>query len=489
VVAALRRNLADLGAQSDEALARVYATLGFVQQSLPADLQELLIPLGLHENYVDADYLERMAKQADPGCTRAQIDALMQALAVAGLLRDMGQATYEMHPLLTSYLRSSVEPKADDSTREKWTRAFVDVVGTLANALAPRELHEQRGFFHVHGQNLYHALEQAERVGINTAIGALTQSMGSFAENSRNFADAVRLYERRARNRAQAGDREGEAGAYHQLGNVAILQRDFRAAEAWYRKSVEIQERELNEKRAAATYHQLGMLAENQRDFGAAREWYHKSLTIREKIGDEAGMAQTYHQLGVVAQAKEDLAEAQRWCLKSLEIEKKLGHESGAALTLGQLGSIADDRDDYKTAAEYYLEAASVFERLDDDPNAATAYNLLGVVTENAGDWEGAERWYRQSLAIEERIKDAYGAATAYGNLGNLESKRGNYLESGRWYIKCIVAFRATHDPARVELVSGNFLITFREASPEEKRQMRAMWGQAGLGALPEDAG
>jgi hypothetical protein len=66
VVAALRKNMAGLGKLGDEALARVYATLEFVQQSLPAVLQPLLFPLGLHENYVDADYLEYMATQAAP---------------------------------------------------------------------------------------------------------------------------------------------------------------------------------------------------------------------------------------------------------------------------------------------------------------------------------------------------------------------------------------------------------------------------------------
>lgn len=184
VVAALRRNLADLGAQSDEALARVYATLAFVRQSLPAELQGLLVPLGLHENYVTTVLLELMAKQADPTCTLAQINSLIEALEVAGLLRDVAQGTYEMHPLLTSYLRSSVMLQADAEIRERWTRAFVDVMGSRAHSLAPRELHEQRGPFHVHGQNFYYALEQAERLGMNADIGALTKSMGAFAQTA-----------------------------------------------------------------------------------------------------------------------------------------------------------------------------------------------------------------------------------------------------------------------------------------------------------------
>jgi tetratricopeptide (TPR) repeat protein len=487
VVAALRRNLAGLGGEEDEALKRVYATLGFVRQSLPADLQPLLIPLGLHENYVDADYLEHMAKKADPAHTRAQIDSLMQALVVAGLLRDIGQATYEMHPLLTSYLRSSVKVAADGSTGEKWTRAFVDVMGRLADALSNRELHDQREPYHLHGQNFYHAREQAERLGMADHVGALTQSMGAFAHHSRNFADATRLYERMARNRTQAGDLDGEASAYHQLGNVALFQRDFPTAKTSYFKALKILEKTGAEERMANTYHQLGMLAGDQQDFVAARDWYNKCLEISEKFGSGKHLAATYHQLGFVAQNLGNFAEAERWYLKSFETEEKLGHESGAAETLYQLGIVAQELKDFTTAAERYRRAAATFEKFHMEPHEASAYNMLGLISKNAGEWEAAERWYRKSLAIGEKMENTHGAAHTYGNLGNLESDRGNYLESGHWYIKCIRGFLSTNDPAGVERNRRNVLITFRRASPDEQRQLRAMWEEAGLGVLPED--
>ncbi|MEI2783445.1 MAG: hypothetical protein V9H25_20315 [Candidatus Competibacter sp.] len=50
---------------SDPLQARLFAALEFVEEALPAELQPLLLPLGLHERFVDADYLEMMAQQAD----------------------------------------------------------------------------------------------------------------------------------------------------------------------------------------------------------------------------------------------------------------------------------------------------------------------------------------------------------------------------------------------------------------------------------------
>jgi tetratricopeptide (TPR) repeat protein len=487
VLSALLTNMEGLGGEEDEALKRVYATLGFVRQSLPAELQELLVPLGLHENYVDADYLEDMAGRADPACTRTQVDSLLQALVVAGLLRDIGQSTYEMHPLLTSYLRTCVVVVVDEPTRDKWARAFVHMMGTLADALAPRELHEQRVPFLLHGQNFYYALEQAVRLGAVAPISSITQSLGQFGLNGRNFTDAARLYRRLAEVRAAAGDLKGVANAYHQLGTVAHEQRDFDTAETWYRKSLKINKRTENEVGIARNYHQLGVLAQFQGKLLPARGWYRKSLAMLEKLGNEEGVATISHQLGLVAQTRGDFAEAERLFLESLRISKKIGRESRAATTVFQLGRLADDRKDYAAAADYSLKAASIFERLSDEPKMAQTYNLLGTVCENARDWEAAERWYRMALAIQEKIKDDLEAGRTYGNLGNLEGRRGNHLEGGRWHIKSIQAFRSTNDPAGEKRVSGNFLITARKASAEEQRQLRAMWEEAGLGAWPED--
>ena len=65
-----------------------------------------LVPLGLHDRFVDADDLEAMAKGAgQTQVARRQIDRLLSALATAGLVRDRGQAIYELHPALTGFLR------------------------------------------------------------------------------------------------------------------------------------------------------------------------------------------------------------------------------------------------------------------------------------------------------------------------------------------------------------------------------------------------
>ena len=378
---ALQGNLADLGGEADDAHRKTTATLRFVQTLLPAALRPLLVPLSLHERFVDADYLEEMAKQVDAAWTRARIDAFLGALGIAGLVRDRGQAVYQLHPALTGFLRSE---QADASGREAWTRAFVDVMGRLADALAPRPLHEQRFSFHLHRVNFHHALNEAERLGMQDHFAALAQSLAMHAQNTRDFATAEALFARLAEARAAVGDEKGQAGAYHQLGMVAQERRDFDLAERWYKKSLAIEEKLGNQDGIGKTSNQLGFIALERRDFGRAERWYRKALGVLEGIGNEFDSAVAYHQLGRIAEERRDFDQAERWYGKSLAIEEKLGNEHGAASTYGQLGILDGLRGRFLDAGRWLIRSAQAFARTNDEAGVGRQANNYRVFLSRA---------------------------------------------------------------------------------------------------------
>lgn len=262
--------------------------------------------VALHESYLDADYLEGMAKQVDAGWTRQRIDRLMAALGSAGLSRDMGGSVYEMHPLLTSYLRSRGE--APEACR----RAFVDVMGSVADALTPRQWHEQRGPFLLHGANIHHARVLSRRLGMEQDFLALTQSLARWAQNSRNFAEASRLFRELAEYATARENRELEAVAYHQLGRIAEEERDFGTAREWYLKSLAIEEKQGNQHGAALTYAQLGLLSREEGRFAESGGWLIRALAVFVQTQDNyraqraaAGFSTTFQQAS--DQEKENL--------------------------------------------------------------------------------------------------------------------------------------------------------------------------------------
>ena len=88
----------------------------------------------------------------------------------------------------------------------------------------------------------------------------LTQALASFAQNSRNFIEAERLYTQYAEVARKCGREESEATAFHQLGRVAQERRDFDAAESWYNKALEIFERYDDQHSVDVVRHSLARL-------------------------------------------------------------------------------------------------------------------------------------------------------------------------------------------------------------------------------------
>lgn len=86
-------------------------------------------------------------------------------------------------------------------------------MGLLADHFAPKELHEQRGSFHWHGVNFHTTLAEAEALGMDTDFAALTQVLGVYAQNQRDFASADQRFAALAEHWKQCNDPKGEATA------------------------------------------------------------------------------------------------------------------------------------------------------------------------------------------------------------------------------------------------------------------------------------
>jgi len=523
--AALEQNVGNFSGLDNENQRRLYASLDILRQSLPEELRPLLVPMSLHEKFVDAEFLAQMAQEVDQGFSRARINRFVSALTPAGLLAERASAIYEIHPLLPNFLRSEVLSKSASEQVEKWARAFVNVMTLAAYTAARLEVHEQRNPFAIHQANVHSALVHAEKLGMHMEFVALTESLALYSFNQRNFVRAQQIYVRLAQHCAarhdemragityhqlgliaveqrdfaaaerwtlkslqikeKLGDEEGTASTYHQLGMIAQEQRDFAAAERWYLKSLQIKEKFDDQHEAASTYHQLGMIAQEQSDFAAAERWYLKSLQITEKVGDQHGAAGTYHQLGINAAEQRDFAAAERWYLKSLQITEKLANEYGAALTYHQLGKVAQEKDELASAEHWYLKSLQIKEKLGDQHSAAPTYHQLGMLAAKQRDFAAAERWYLKSLQIKEKLGDQHSAATTYEQLGTDAAIQKQFVQAGQWFLKALDGY--WNDPSGIQTSLNNFVYCLRRAPPHDQLRLREMWKAAGLPPFPDE--
>jgi tetratricopeptide (TPR) repeat protein len=432
------------GLEGDEATKRIQAALAVFERGLDRAFAPVLRLLGLHDHFADKKLVGFMLNEIKSEAETYITNNCFAALESAGLCRHIGNALYKLHPALHSCL-ARLYP-----AEEAGKRVFVELMSSLANVYASKELHEQRGVFLLFGANFRRALGIARELDMREAEMYLIEGLAHYVGNTRDFKEAERLYRELAGSAQNYSNMKMEAVAYHQLGMVAQQRRDFTTAEDWYKKSMEINQKLGNEYRTAGIYHQLGMVAEERRDFTTAEDWYRKSLEIEQRFGDEHGLAITYHQLGIVAHRRRDFTAAEDWYRKSLEITQRLGDEYHMALVYHQLGMIADERCDFTAAEDWYKKSLEIGQRLGDEHGMALTYHQLGTVAYQRGDFTTAEDWYRKSLEIKQRLGDEYRTASTYYQLGMVAREQHDFTAAEDWYRKSLEITQRLGDEYRV---------------------------------------
>ncbi|HLK67371.1 MAG TPA: tetratricopeptide repeat protein [Bryobacteraceae bacterium] len=516
IAKALRGNLAQLKTPRNDAASRqLFGALRFVEDGLPESLRPLLVPLSLHESFIDIELLEAMAKLVAGDWSRAQIDELAAALTDAGLLRHRSHTNYELHPVLTGYLRSRTTGVAGG---EAWHRAFAYVMALLADQSATPGP-QAASPLPMHLANFRTALAETERLKMHAETQALTQALAYWAQRNHDFASADLLFRRLSRHTELAGtayhqlgrladerhDLEGGvdwylkaletfkkqgkekelASTYHQLGGVARNRNDFPTAEAWYRKALAIWDKYADEHNAAQTYHQLGILAERQNDPPSALECYQKSLALKEKNGEVYLSASTYLQLGNISLHQGALDSAEQSYRKAIAIWEKFKDERTAAQGYHQMGRVAEERGDLSTADEWYRKSLAIKERLGDEAGAAQTYHQLGKLAATRSDFDSAEAWYQKSLAVKQKLGNARETALTIGSIGRLAELQQRTVQAGQLYLLALTIFLQSHDSRHAQIALADFNRVHQSASPQEQRELERLWTEANLGTFP----
>jgi tetratricopeptide (TPR) repeat protein len=272
----LENNITLIG--TDEGTQRIQVALAVFEKGIDRTYAPTLRLLGLHEHHADTDLLGDMLKEI--GETTPP-EPCFTTLESAGLCHHIGNNIYKIHPALRSCLvQLHPAQKTDKQT-------FVEVMSNLAGAFTSKELHKQRRVFMLFSACFHYALNLSQELNNPTAELTLTEALAIYAQNTRNFSEAEKLYADYAEVAKKHDNTQAEAVAYHQLGMIAEERRDFINAEKYYKQSLTIKLKMGNEYGAAKTYHQLGRIAEERRDFDSAENWYQKSLKIFEQLGDQ----------------------------------------------------------------------------------------------------------------------------------------------------------------------------------------------------------
>ncbi len=202
----------------------------------------------------------------------------------------------------------------------------------------------------------------------------------------------------------RAYDREAEAVALGNLGNVAMNQGNYLAARDYHRRALELHTQLDNPLGQAVDLGNLGLVAMNQGDYAAARAYHEQALELHTQLGNPLGQAVDLGNLGLVAMDEGDYAAARAYLQQALELDTQLGNPLGQAQDLGNLGLVAMDEGDYAAARAYLQQALELHTQLGNPLGQAANLGNLGLLEKELGNSEAACAALHASAALKRQI-------------------------------------------------------------------------------------
>ncbi|WP_293336873.1 tetratricopeptide repeat protein [Microcoleus sp. CAWBG58] len=499
LIEALRRGLDTFqGAEEEGREKSLAVSLDYSFANLSEKARQHLPFLGLFCDRVFAHWLNNFSANPDRNWGQAyravfgenlqQSDwiGLLNEATAAGILEDLGDTIYKIHPALPWYLRQQLNKMGSQEVISNLEKKLLDFYAGFADKYR-RELisnAELASFvLRVEEPNLLRQLRLAEQQQEWADAQAILQALGEVYERWGRQSEFKSLRERALK---QIGFHLAEAKAKGkdafnfwiylrgENANEALKNADLETARAVYNEILDHELTALNNpsfnNNIAGTYHNLGMVAEEQRRFEEAIDFYNKALKIFEDGEDFYSAASTYHNLGRVAEERRRFEEAINFYNTALQIKEDKGDFYSAAGTYHHLGTVAQEQGRFDDAIAFYNTAIQINKKARDFYSAAKGYHQLGIVAAEQQRFDEAIDFYNTALQIKEDKGDFYSAAGTYHNLGRVAEEQERFDDAVAYFQKAFEATSAAKD--------------WRKASPTltawgETLESRSNWTEA----------
>ncbi len=369
------------------------------------------------------DYYRRLAERAEAGC---------RGLEQADWLNRLACEHDNLRAALRDY-QAQGRTREDDGS---------DPGLDLANAL--RAFWDMRGHCREGRQWLQSLLQtdvgtKAQRAGAFKNLGLLAMAEADTEAACVAYAQSLALF-RRANNRRGIGD------VLNNMGIVAWWRADYAGARALYEESLEI-DRDLGDRYSqAGVLGNLGLVAQCQGDYAQARLFLEQSLVLRRLVGDQRGIANALVNLGVVNLEDDNHQAAAKCCEQSLALFQTLGQKDGIAVSLTYLGCLALEDGASVRARALHSDALDLFRELGDNRRIADCLGNLAEVSLAQGDCDQAHTLYREQLLLRAKVGEKRPLAASFEGLSRLAMAQRQQTRSVRLF--------SIADALRVEISS-----------------------------------
>lgn len=226
--------------------------------------------------------------------------------------------------------------------------------------------------------------------------------------------------------------------AYANLGMIARESSDYITAISHYQSALKIYRDISNVYQEAAVYYELGVTARQQEDFDTAISYYQQSLTIYQNEEDSYRLIGIYHEIGVIARYKGNFEQAILMYKKALYFCEKLGHDYFGAGIYHELGEVAKLQENLFMAKQLYYKALQIYEDKQDWCNASDEYQGLGEIAQVERKFDEAINYFQKALEIRIRLKRWHNVSQTLIEWGKTLEMRNDFTGATKFYIQAL---------------------------------------------------
>jgi tetratricopeptide (TPR) repeat protein len=232
----------------------------------------------------------------------------------------------------------------------------------------------------------------------------------------------------------------------NQLGHTFLEKGDFDLAEKHYQSSLKIRESKVDYFGMAICYQHLGNLSGSKREFNIAIKFYKKALKIFEKSNSHFQIAYVYYRLGIILEQTRKLEKALSYQEKALEIYLLQKNLRSAADVYHHIGNIFCLLSKYEKAEDNYKIAMKIYEDLEDWNGVAEVYLQLGTVAQDQDLFDEATLYYEKAEQYIQKYPSWIKLGTLYHQWGLLFCRQQKFNEAISKHLKALQIYKDNND-------------------------------------------
>ena len=304
---------------------------------------------------------------------------------------------------------------------------------------------------------------QGVAMGRLGALSGVLLNLGEFTEALDCCRKALNLSE-------EIGDRNEEASAYSDLGDVHKKLKDFEMAEHCYKRAIEIYQETGDLESEESENIRLGDLYRFFCEYDLALKSHERSLILTKQMGNKRGEARQYCNLGAVYKDQGDYLMAKECGEQALAISREENHVRGQAIDYGNLGTIHQHLGDYKTAYELHQKALEIKTQIDFKEGMPADYLNLGHCCKHLGEYAKAKEFWLLGLDIARTVGDSQNESNIIASLADVERTIGEYESANAYYQQALHISQEAGDLKQQVTLTCNLAGLLAQSQGDEDR-------------------